>query len=383
MDACGRRLGGASRPIRIRCRSALTILRKAAPRHSERRATGEAPTVLSAAGSRPARVALAAIATLALASAPAAMARTFYVSPHGSDHSAGRNPRHPWRTMFRVNKARLKPGDTVLFRGGSSFGDDTLMPGWGLHVSGSKGAPVTFGSYGGGQAVLPKGIWIKGETRLVFDNLHVGPSQGINGVGSYIAVTRCTFANLTGGVQIAINAIGSHWVIGGDHISRTGDSGMLLRGDHFLVAGNTIMRTGLNGSLGYGAHGIYLKATDSTVTGNRIVHFHDNGISVRYRNSVVTNNYIADGRFGIAWFQYDHRTGTSHWTGNTIVNSGIAGIYVSPGDIGGATDENFVISHNRIYRPAGHSAHPARDWRPISLSRNRAHYAVSDNSVIR
>ena len=30
-------------------------------------------------------------------------------------------------------------------------------------------------------------------------------------------------------------------MIGGDHISRTGDSGMLLRGDHFLVAGNTII----------------------------------------------------------------------------------------------------------------------------------------------
>jgi hypothetical protein len=42
-----------------------------------------------------------------------------------------------------------------------------------------------------------------------------------------------------------------------------------------------------------------------------------------------------------------------------------------------------VISHNKIYRPGGRGAHVARDWRPISLSHNRAHYAVSDNSVIR
>lgn len=323
------------------------------------------------------------VAAVSLAAAPAAAARTFYVAPHGSDHSAGRSPHHPWRTMFRVNKAHLKPGDTVLFKAGSSFGDDTLMPGWGLHVSGAKAAPVTFGSYGSGQAALPKGIWIKGESRLVFNNLHVGPRAGINGAGSYIVVTHCTFANLTGTVKIAINAIGSHWVIAANRISRTADSGMLLRGDHFLVAGNTITRTGLDGSLGYGEHGVYLKATDSTVTGNRIVHFRDNGVSVRYRNSVVTNNYIADGRFGIAWFQYDTHTGTSRWTGNTIVNSGTAGIYVSPGDVGGATDENFVISHNRIYRPGGRGARAARDWRPISLSHNRAHYAVSANTVIR
>jgi hypothetical protein len=382
MHARGRLLAGVSRPIRIPCSSRLAILRKAATTRSLRHPGGKACLVLYAVGSRRLAVRSAAVAALALAPAPVALGRTFYVAPHGSDHSTGRSPRHAWRTTFRVNQAHLKPGDTVLFRGQSSFGDDTLMPGWGLHVSGSKEAPVTFGSYGRGQAVLPKGIWIKGETRLVFDNLHVGPSQGINGIGSYVVVKHCTFANLNGEVKIAVNAIGSHWVIGGNHISRTGDSGMLLRGDHFLVAGNTITRTGTDRSIGHGAHGIYLKASDSTVIGNRIVHFHDNGISVRYRNSVVANNYIADGRFGIAWFQYDHHTGTSRWTGNTIAGSETAGIYVSPGDIGGATDENFVISHNTIYRPAGRRARVARDWRPMSLSHNRARYAVSDNSVI-
>src|SRR6185312_1320010 len=118
-------------------------------------AWGEACLVLKGIGRVPLRIAVTSVAALALMCAPS-VARTFYVGPHGSDHGAGRSPRHPWRTMFRVNKAHLKPGDTVLFKGGARFGDDTLMPGWGLHVSGSKAAPVTFGSYGGGQAVLPK-----------------------------------------------------------------------------------------------------------------------------------------------------------------------------------------------------------------------------------
>jgi parallel beta-helix repeat protein len=322
------------------------------------------------------------IAALTLAFAPAALARTFYVSPHGHDHSSGRSTRHPWRTVFRVDKAHLKPGDTVLFRGGATFSDDTLMPGWGLHVSGRRNAPVVFGSYGHGQATLLKGVWFKGESGLTFQNLHIGPEQGVNATGSYIGLAHCTFSGLTGGVKIAVNVIGSHWLIAANSITRTADSGMLLRGDHFLVAGNTITHTGLDRSLGYGAHGIYLEASDSTVANNRIVDFHDDGISVRYRNSVVTNNYIAAGRFGIAWFQYDRRTGTSRWTQNTIVNSVVAGIYVSPGDIGGATDENFVIRHNTIFRPAGRGAHVASGWRPISLSANKARYMVSANRVM-
>ena len=79
----------------------------------------------------------------------------------------------------------------------------------------------------------------------------------------------------------------------------------------------------------------------------------EDGVSARYRNSTVADNYIAGGPIGIAWFQYDTIAGTSHWTGNTIVDTSTAGFYVSESNIGGATRESFVIEHNTLQPAAG------------------------------
>lgn len=308
---------------------------------------------------------------------------TFYVSPTGSDWHSGRSPAHAWRTVSRVNEARLKPGDRVLFRAGATFGDDTLMPGWGNAVSGTRRAPVVFGSYESGRASLPQGIWIKGERHLVFQDLKLGPDQGISGTGSHDTVKECGIRDLMGSTELGVDVIGSHWVIRDNSINRTGDSGMLLRGDHFAVLDNVITNTGLDPGITYGSHGIYLKAWDSSVVGNIITHFRNDGVSVRYRNSFVYDNTISGGDFGIAWFQYDLQAGTSVWMNNTISHSGIAGIYVSPSDRGGRTREHFVIKDNRIYKPSGRRARVATSrWTPFSLSRGRGRYLLRANAVL-
>src|SRR5207248_2672645 len=92
------------------------------------------------------------------------LGRTLYVSPSGSDSNSGVSPDQAWRTVGQVNRAHLQPGDGVLFQGGATFSDDLLMPGWGSDVSGTRSAPVVFGSYGNGKASLPKGIWTKHES---------------------------------------------------------------------------------------------------------------------------------------------------------------------------------------------------------------------------
>jgi hypothetical protein len=334
------------------------------------------------------RLSFTAFVTVAglFAAGPAvAGARTYYVSPGGSDSSSGRSPGHAWRTVYRVDKATLKPGDVVLFQGGATFGDQTLMPGWGLSVSGTSKRPVTFGTYGDGKATLPNGIWMKGERHLVFQNFNLGPYEGIGGTGSFDTVQDCTMTNLMGSHELGVNVIGFHWVIRDNWIDHTGDSGMLLRGGRFLVVGNTITNTGMDQRLTYGEHGIYLKAPNSKVIGNTITSFRDDGVSVRYRNSTVKDNKISNGNFGIAYFQGDTRTGTSHFTENTITGSRIAGIYVSPYGIGGTTHENIVIRGNTIYRASGHGAVKAAiasGWKPIALSHNKAHYRIHGNKVI-
>jgi hypothetical protein len=68
-----------------------------------------------------AATALAAVAGLALAGpAEARSATTFYVSPTGSDSASGTQSQ-PWRSVDRVSRAALQPGDQVLFKRGGTY----------------------------------------------------------------------------------------------------------------------------------------------------------------------------------------------------------------------------------------------------------------------
>ncbi len=310
---------------------------------------------------------------------------TYYVSPTGSDSNSGLSPSQAWQTVDRVNResASLHPGDGVLFEGGAIYADQVLMPGWGNPLAGTGAAPIVFGSYGSGQASLPQGVWFHNASYLVFQNLNLGPQQGVTGIGNSITVQGCSIHDIVPGQvgagldELGINGIGSNWTIQSNTIDHTGDSGMLLRGDHFLVNGNLITNTGVDPAITWGAHGIYLKAADSAVTGNTIDNFHNDGVSVRYRDSVVSHNLIENGEIGIGWFQYDTIAGTSQWTDNTITGDTIVGLYVSPSDpVGGNTRESFVINGNTIDRPA-----PVGNWVDMNLEPTTGSYAVSGNTV--
>lgn len=274
-------------------------------------------------------------------------ATTYYVSLTGSDSNSGTDPAAAWRTVERVNEADLRPGDGVLFEGGATFAGETLMP----PASGAPGEPIVFGSYGDGDAILPKGVWFKGDNHLAFSHLTIGPEGDIQGTGEDITIEWCTI----GQDDLAINATGgnSAWVIDDNAINHTGNSGMLLEGDNFTVSGNTITNTGLDSSIPYGKHGIYLKVSNAAVTYNTITDFSADGVSARYRNSVIADNNISGGAIGIGWFQYDPIAGTSRWTGNSISETTTADIYVSPSDVGGQTRETFVIADNSLEHTEG------------------------------
>lgn len=280
--------------------------------------------------------------------------RTFYVSPSGSDTNSGTSPTSAWRTVSKVNGASLAPGDGVLFQGGATFSDNTLMPG----QSGTAGAHVVFGSYGTGKAILTKGIWFSTKNWLAFTNLEItGVNQGVNASASGSGSDHIVLQGMDiHDVSIAVNSAhmgNDDWSIQNSRIARTGDSGMILLGTGFLISGNTITDTGTNTAIAYGKHGIYLKVIDARVVANTIQRFQANGVSVRYRNSTVSGNTISGGPIGIAWFQYDTVAGTSRWEGNKISQTTAAGMYVSPSDQGGSTRESFVIAGNTLSKSSG------------------------------
>ncbi len=306
------------------------------------------------------------------ANAPAISGTTYYVSPSGSDSSSGTSPADAWRTVDRVNRAPLNPGDGVLFEGGRRFSDDALMP----HVSGTSAAPIVFGSYGSGQATITQGVWFVDQDHLVFDNLALGPESGLQGgdgsghTADHIVVERCTISLSASNPAVGIYSNGNDWTIDDNTVENIGNSGMLLNGSRYTISGNTITNTGLDSAIGYGRHGIYLKASNATVTKNAITFFQADGISARYRDSTISRNQISHGSIGIGFFQYDTVPGTSHWTNNTITSTTDAGVFVC-----GAAEscaqpiESFVIRGNTI-RSSGQrlNIQPTRGF--LTVARN-------------
>lgn len=277
---------------------------------------------------------------------------TYYVSPSGSDSNSGTSPNQAWRTVDRVNSANLHPGDGVLFQGGATFSDDTLMP----PTSGASGQPIVFGSYGQGRGLLSKGVWFV-QNHLAFTNLAVGATfyggSEVKGTSNDIAIVGCSISLPNNNSSLGMYTNGNHWTIQNNRVNNTGLSGMLLNGDQYLVSGNTISNTGRDTSVNYNAHGIYLDASDATISGNTITNFAESAVSVRYRNSSLTYNRISNGRIGVDFFQTDPHTGASHWTGNTLTGTTVAGIFISSSGAAGDTAETFDISHNVLHRAAG------------------------------
>jgi hypothetical protein len=322
------------------------------------------------------------IAHAAVAASPQITGTTYYVSSAGSDSNSGTSTTSPWRTVTRVNRASVnfKPGDGVLFQGGATFSDTTLMPGWGDPIYGVAGAPIVFGSYGTGRATITDGVWFPGGNYLTFDNLNLGPQAGFQGGNdsknaNNITVQSCQIGLAPGNSSVGLSAYGNGWLITRNVVTNTGDSGMLLLGNSDTIYGNTIRNTGLDTAISYGKHGIYLKVPNAIVTDNTITNFSADGISVRYRNSQLYRNVISGGSIGIAWFQYDTTPGTSDWSYNQIHTS-VAGIYVSASDRAGKTTESFIITGNALApQPQGSS------WVAMNLKPTTGSYTVSGNTI--
>lgn len=80
--------------------------------------------------------------------------RAFFVHPDGDDAAAGTSPQQAWRTLARVSRARLSPGDRVRLRGGAAFAGSLMLQ---LEGQGEVDRPVRLDTYGSGRATIVAG----------------------------------------------------------------------------------------------------------------------------------------------------------------------------------------------------------------------------------
>ena len=279
---------------------------------------------------------------------------TYYVSPAGSDSNPGTIDA-PWRTVARVNSAPLAPGDTVLFRGGASFTGTPLMP----SASGSATAPITFGSYGTGDASISSGdggAWLaSGLHDLVFDGLDLSSSGAIvfassaHGSGTHRIVLENSILHDSPFAGVLNQPQDSDWTIAHDVFRHLGDSGLIVTSPGTTITGNTIVDTGWNPALAYGKHGIYAKAPDITISYNDISYdAHGSAISLRCRDARVFGNSIHDTPYAISFFPEDPvNSGTSFVYYNKLWNiSGFVFYYAGTNSDGRPAGMDLVWASN-------------------------------------
>jgi len=329
-----------------------------------------------------------ASAAVALVAASPSLATTYYVSPLGNDSATGTSSTSPWQSVSRVNSTSLKPGDSVLFGGGSSFVGQLQPP-----SSGVGNAPITFASYGGGQANVTGGIFLRSRSWLVFDGLRVdtgawrsaGSTRGVttasDGTGvSDITIRNCSFVNVALGLM-AQNQLDTRWLVSKNLIQYTRDSGILIYdpnapgevgGSAMTFDGNQILDTGLDTSLNYKKHAVYDIGHDLVWRDNVIRRFSEGGFSLRARGNVLEGNTITDGPYAIYYSPYDPTAGTTLIAFNRIAR-------VTEGTV--TVDSTGLVSNSESYTIVSNSISASGTAPGIRVIGTQGSISVANNAV--
>lgn len=121
---------------------------------------------------------------------------TFYVNPDGNDASDGTSTDRAWRTLDRVSKQRLEPGDRVLLAGRLT---GTLSIG--LGEAGDAANPVVIDSYGQARAAIVSdlGIEVRDTAGITIRNLGIfGSSNGAQDTGVRLNASAAIKSRLAG-----------------------------------------------------------------------------------------------------------------------------------------------------------------------------------------
>lgn len=138
---------------------------------------------------------------------------TYYISAAGNDANNGTSPATPWASIAKVNSILFpNPGTAFLFRGGDTFSGNIT-----INAGGIAGAPITYSSYGAGQATINagngNGIAFTDLGNIAITNLN------INGSGITTSTGHGVFGHGTGSTR-------QNFLISGLTITNMGYSGV-------------------------------------------------------------------------------------------------------------------------------------------------------------
>lgn len=150
---------------------------------------------------------------------------TYYVAANGNDSNDGLSPGTAWLTLAKVNATTFNRGERVLFKGGDTFAGQ-LMPTVPQVLS--VGAPVIYGAYGTGRAIIDPvgnadtGILAVNPKDITIRDLHVIGTGIATGTapGVHLQVTTGGDVKLTGVKLINLE------------VEQFGDSGITVTGEN-------------------------------------------------------------------------------------------------------------------------------------------------------
>jgi len=196
-------------------------------------------------------------------------------SNQGDDSNNGLSQTTPWKTLSRIEKTPLVPGDTLKFRRGSSF--NTALY---INDSGEKEKYIVLTSYGDSYLHGPK------FTNAVFDPDNEVYGNCIRLRGSYIVVENLYFEHSAAGLSGDIGFT-TMWELGAVYIDKTAKN-CIVRNNEFYDCGVGIKSYGENALIidnyihdcnrilkewSWGPIGIWLGADCQEVCYNRIYNY--------------------------------------------------------------------------------------------------------------
>lgn len=201
----------------------------------------------------------------------------FYIdSKNGDDNNDGRTKMSPWKSLSRIEKEKILPGDTLFFKRGSSFSNELK-----INYSGEKNRPIVLTEYG------DKTLKAASFTNSIFDPDNQNFGNCIRLKGNHIIVENLYFHKTVADIPDEGHGFLTMWQLGAVFIDK-GSENCIVKNNEFFDCGVGIKSYGefaiiknnyihdCNRVLkrwGWGPIGIWIGADNQEVCYNRIINY--------------------------------------------------------------------------------------------------------------